>query len=137
MPLLPHTLPAAPPAPRQPQPGRLGRDGKPLRPRGRPRRTSADLARDALVESILSESRVEFFAPSTEAAQGAVTDADLLARFEAEYRDAAEERVARKPPEKKKGGLGEGEGKTGPKMGGGRSGRAAMAAREKGAMSKR
>jgi hypothetical protein len=76
---------------------------------------------------------VEFFAPSTEAAQGAVTDADLLARFEAEYRDAAEERVARKPPEK--GGLGEG--KTGPKMGGGRSGRAAMAAREKGAMSKR
>lgn len=117
--------PAATQTPRQP-PVRLGRDGKPFRPRGRPRRTSADLARDALVESILSESRVEFFAPPTETSQPAATDEDLLARFEAEYRDAAEERMARKPPEK-----GAGDSKTGPKLGGSRSQRAAMAAREK------
>ncbi|OSS44307.1 hypothetical protein B5807_10973 [Epicoccum nigrum] len=127
-----HPAGAAPRVPSRQARVRLGRDGKPLPPRGfrgRPRRTSADLARDALVESLMSEARVDFFAPSPadDPAHPAPTDEDLLARFEAEYRDAAEERTARKPPDKGTAA----DAKTGPKLGGSRSMRAAVAARER------
>lgn len=56
-----------------------------------------------------------------------------MKRFEAEYRDAVEERVAQKPHDKGKGDKNAGAGgeAKGPKLGGSRSARAAMAAREK------
>ncbi|KAJ9498808.1 hypothetical protein LTR99_005115 [Exophiala xenobiotica] len=47
-----------PPRPRRP---RLGRDGKPMRPRPRKRRNSDDAARDALVEQLMRENKLDIY----------------------------------------------------------------------------
>ncbi|KAF2996505.1 hypothetical protein E8E13_005762 [Curvularia kusanoi] len=134
---LPTPTPPNPPT-ANPQPRvRLRRDGTPFRPR-RARRTSNDMRRDALVESILSESRIEYFAPpATSGGGGAqgeaplLTEEEMLRQFEDEYRDAAEARRPNPlPPAGKASGAGD-SAKSGPKLGGSRSARAAMAAREK------
>jgi hypothetical protein len=112
------------PAPRV----RLGRDGKPWRPRKR--RNSDDLRRDAAVEAVLKEAKIEYFdeTPTTNT-RFAGTDDDMVARFQAEYYENIEERQARKPvmPPSAK------DQPKGPKLGGSRSARAAMREREEAA----
>ncbi|KAL1643810.1 hypothetical protein SLS61_009126 [Didymella pomorum] len=112
------------PAPRV----RLGRDGKPWR--SRKRRNSEDLRRDAAVEAVLKEAKIEYFdeTPTTNT-RFAGTDEDMVARFQAEYYESIEERQARKPvmPPSAK------DQPKGPKLGGSRSARAAMREREEAA----
>ncbi|KAF3035090.1 hypothetical protein E8E12_002185 [Didymella heteroderae] len=112
------------PAPRV----RLGRDGKPWRPRKR--RNSDDIRRDAAVEAVLKEAKIEYFdeTPTTNT-RFAGTDDDMVARFQAEYYESIEERQARKPvmPPTAK------DQPKGPKLGGSRSARAAMREREEAA----
>ena len=126
---------------------RIGRNGKPLPPR-KPRyvRTEEDVARDALVESLLSENRLEnIYSPvnrpgpgqsTTGAAPGLDEDADRRAAedFRREFMAHVEERNLRRgvpaPP-----GHGAAVGKggdvmKGPKLGGSRSQRAAMKEKE-------
>lgn len=55
---LPTTTPKPPPPPKRPPKPRLDRHGRPRAFRPRPRRTSTDLARDALVDAVLSENRL-------------------------------------------------------------------------------
>lgn len=56
-----------PPKPRKP---RIGRDGKPMKPRPpRKRRNSEDIARDALVESLLHENKFGIYEPPASNAQ--------------------------------------------------------------------
>lgn len=111
---------------------RLGRDGKPWR--GRKRRNSEDLRRDAAVEAVLKEARIDYFeeTPITNP-RFAGTDDDMVARFQAEYFESIEERQNRKPvmPPNAK------DQPKGPKLGGSRSARAAMREREEAAAKKR
>ena len=80
------------PAPRV----RLGRDGKPWRPRKR--RNSEDIRRDAAVEAVLKEAKIEYFDElPTANTRFAGTDEDMVARFQAEYYESIEERQVRKP----------------------------------------
>ena len=112
------------PAPRV----RLGRDGKPWRPRKR--RNSEDLRRDAAVEAVMREAKIEYFGETPTAnTRFAGTDEDMVARFQAEYYESIEERQARKPvmPPNAK------DQPKGPKLGGSRSARAAMREREEAA----
>lgn len=112
------------PAPRV----RLGRDGKPWR--SRKRRNSNDIRRDAAVEAVLKEAKIEYFDETPIAnSRFAGTDDDLVARFQAEYYESIEERQARKPvmPPSAK------DQPKGPKLGGSRSARAAMREREEAA----
>lgn len=109
------------PAPRV----RLGRDGKPWR--GRKRRNSDALRRDAAVEAVLKEAKIDYFDDTpTTSTRFAGTDDDMLARFQAEYYESIEERQSRKPamPPSAK------DQPKGPKLGGSRSARAAMRERE-------
>lgn len=130
---------------------RLGRDGKPLRPRKR--RGSEDLARDALVESLLQEHRgkslkrkfsqilsllliaisvVDVFAPTGNANANSLqginnhegaADERMAEEFKRDYMEQMSERN-RLPPKKPPM---KGEDKTkGPKMGGTRNTRAAQ-----------
>jgi hypothetical protein len=114
---------------RKPRPG-LGPDGKPWRNR-RNRRTSDDLKRDALVESIMAGAPMDVFAPTVQSSAGDTgTDADaderMLQDFQREYFDAQTMRQARKPPPVT-GKDKEAESKVkGPRLGGSRSARAAM-----------
>ncbi|KAH6643870.1 hypothetical protein C7974DRAFT_8370 [Boeremia exigua] len=115
-------LEGPPPAPKQ----RLGRDGKPLR--SRKRRTSDALRRDALVDAVLRESKIEYFESATAQPRFAGTEDDMLEQFRSDYFESIEERQARKPampPSKDQ--------PKGPKLGGSRSARAAMREREEAA----
>lgn len=116
------------------RPPRLGRDGKPLPPRRNRavRRNSADLARDALVEQILRESRLDIYdEPETSGAAGTAgvapgldeaADERVADAFRREFLASLEEKNSRKsgapaPPS------------LGPKLGGSRQQRAAHAMR--------
>lgn len=116
----------------------LGPDWKPWRNK-RNRRTSEDIKRDALVESIMAESLGRTPLNPNDAsmgkgptavvnddAEGQDADESMLLAFQKEYYDAQQSRQARKPPPlagKEK----EADAKSkGPRLGGSRSARAAM-----------
>lgn len=129
--------------PEKRKPIRLGRDGKPLRPRRQPaRRTSDDLARDAMVDAVFSEARLGIYdessrqAASNVARTGQDEDADerMVEEFKREFMANQEERNSRKAPPPPPGA--KGESLKGPKMGGSRSQRAAMRAIEEKAAAK-
>ena len=127
--------------PRKP---RLGRDGKPLRrPRPPKRRNSEDLARDALVEQVLHEHRLEnVYQPPSHAPKQALSssqlseaqpadasrDEDFAERFRQDFLDQVAERKQAQQ-QKKTAAAGAAVEKTqGPKLGGSRAARARMAA---------
>lgn len=121
----------------KPKPPRLGRDGKPLRPRkDRNRRTSFDITRDAMVEQVLRESRLEIYeepvrqnsAGATAAGLDEAADERMAAEFRREFIASMEERNSRRPPPPPPSG--KGDPLKGPKLGGSRSQRAAMRALE-------
>lgn len=117
---------------------RLGRDGKPWR--ARKRRTSDDMRRDALVEAVLHENRLEHYeAPAASASRAGAADGgdgeaddELAEKFRREFMDAVAERGRKKvtqvpaAPARGPGGKKEEEVLKGPKLGGSRSARAAM-----------
>jgi len=143
----------------KPRKPRLGRDGKPMRPRPRKRRPSADVARDALVEQVFKENRLDLYdggipkdsiGLSTQPTRdGHAEDGNdnndayerLAAQFRQDFLDAMANRQAQQPHQQQKGGkAAPGEvGQKGPKLGGSRSARAAMAQamREKEAQAKK
>ncbi|GAB7341057.1 hypothetical protein MBLNU457_7379t1 [Dothideomycetes sp. NU457] len=112
---------------------RLGRDGKPLPPRKkRYERTAEDVARDAMVERLLSENRFEnvYTSPSSDADRrgdssqaGLDEDADarMADEFRREFIATAEENKARRQV----GGAKATDMSKGPKMGGSKNQRAA------------
>ncbi|KAI9641123.1 hypothetical protein NHQ30_010553 [Ciborinia camelliae] len=118
---------------------RLGRDGKPWR--GRKRRGSDDIQRDALVDAILHENRLEIYepVPSKEMNQtaGLANDDTVAETFRKDWEEASshallqrqQQMSERAAKEKKKGGQEKTEEELymkGPKLGGSRSARAAM-----------
>lgn len=117
------------PKPRKP---RIGRDGKPMKPRPRKRRNSEDAARDALVEQLLRENRLDIYENDMEASRGTrgneVTDEHIAEQFQQEYMDAMAERQQRTKtttqPKTAAGAVAE---TKGPRLGGSRSARAKMA----------
>lgn len=122
-----------------PKPPRLGRDGKPLRPRkDRARRSSFDMARDAMVEQVLRESRLDIYEEpksqppnmggTTNAGEDEEADERMADEFRRNFIAAMEERSQRRPPQLPPGG--KNEAVKGPKLGGSRQQRAAMRALE-------
>ncbi|KAL5409503.1 hypothetical protein PMIN03_005946 [Paraphaeosphaeria minitans] len=109
---------------------RLGRHGKPRRqPK---RRNSEDIRRDAMVEAVLREAKLDYFdsapPPSTSASTTQTNnDEALVEQFRQEFLDSIQERQQRKPAAPAKG---EKEAPKGPKLGGSRSARAKMHALE-------
>jgi len=123
--------------PAKPRRARLGRDGRPLKPRPRKRRNSEDVKRDALVEEVLKESRLDMYdEPSPEPQQPAgsgdgddeAADEKIAEQFRKDFLAAMEMRRRHRAPGQPKP-PGEAAHR-GPKLGGSRSARAAM--REKG-----
>ncbi|EXJ89525.1 hypothetical protein A1O3_02592 [Capronia epimyces CBS 606.96] len=125
-------LPA--PKPRKP---RIGRDGKPMRPRPRKRRNSEDIARDALVEQVLHEHKLDIYdvndpqrskdSAGTDA-EGGDADERLAEQFRQEFMDAIADRHHRhKAASQSKTSAGAATESRGPKLGGSRSARAKMA----------
>lgn len=125
----------------KPEKPRLGRNGKPLPPRRWNRRGSEDMARDSLVEAILSEARTEHVYDNeveAESDDAAAADERLAEQFRADFLEQMEMRNAQaaaraaKPPETASGGKsGErDEYAKGPKLGGSRMQRAAMREKE-------
>ena len=123
--------------PRKP---RLGRDGKPVRPRPRKRLNSEDLARDALVEQVLHEHRLDSVYqpanPSTGADNGSSTepqagdtsrDEDFAERFRQDFLDQIAERKQAQQQKKSASSAVAVEKTQGPKLGGSRAARARMA----------
>ncbi|KAL3417876.1 hypothetical protein PVAG01_10885 [Phlyctema vagabunda] len=113
---------------------RLGRDGKPFRSR-RKRRGSDDVKRDALVEAILKENRLEIYDPPPQPEKSAnddqAADDRIAEEFRREFMDAVSQRHRKKaapPPPSggQPGKKGEEDVLKGPKLGGSRSARAAM-----------
>ncbi|KAF7894385.1 uncharacterized protein EAF01_009836 [Botrytis porri] len=119
---------------------RLGRDGKPWR--GRKRRGSDDIQRDALVDAILHENRLEIYEPvpsskETNNAAGQANDELVEESFRKSWEEASshaslqrQQQMSEKAAKDKKKGA---QDKTeeelymkGPKLGGSRSARAAM-----------
>lgn len=127
--------------PKRPRKPRLGRDGKPLRPRPRKRRNSEDLARDALVEQVLHEHRLENVYQPPNSAAGPDTGSSIESqpgdagrdevfaeRFRQDFLDQVAERKQAQQ-QKKTAAVGAAVEKTqGPKLGGSRAARARMAA---------
>lgn len=122
-----------PPKPRKP---RIGRDGKPMKPRPRKRRDSEDIVRDALVEQVLRENRLDLYETDTperinggeDPGDAGDSDERIAEQFRQEFMDAmAERQHHRKLPvvQSKASGAGTAESK-GPKLGGSRSARAKM-----------
>jgi hypothetical protein len=117
----------------KPQKVRLGPDGKPWRSR-RKRRTSADIARDQLVEQVLKENTLGIYeqpvAPPPAVPGDGEADDAIAEAFKREFLDAVMERQRKKPPAAgsaaKKALSKEEELLKGPKLGGSRSARAAM-----------
>lgn len=128
-------LPEEETKPRRPRKPRLGRDGKPLPPRPRKRRNSEDVARDALVEQLLHERRMDVYdgdslEPSAKE-EDAAADADerLAEQFRQEFMDAMAERQQKNQVKAATAAKAKGIGpdQSGPKLGGSRSARAKMA----------
>jgi hypothetical protein len=129
---------ARPSKPRKP---RLGRDGKPMRPRPRKpqRRNSEDLARDALVERVMHENKIDIYDAelataaadvARDAADDAGTDEQFAEQFRQQFFDAMAERTHRHraaPPQNNKNQPAAPVESRGPKLGGSRSARAKMA----------
>ncbi|ESZ98904.1 hypothetical protein SBOR_0762 [Sclerotinia borealis F-4128] len=118
---------------------RLGRDGKPWR--GRKRRGSDDIQRDALVDAILHENRLEIYepvpTPSSTQQEGLANDEEVAEKFRRDWEEASSHATLqrqltvsqRAAKEKKKPGQEKTEEEAymkGPKLGGSRSARAAM-----------
>ncbi|QSZ35358.1 hypothetical protein DSL72_008228 [Monilinia vaccinii-corymbosi] len=118
---------------------RLGRDGKPWR--GRKRRGSDDIQRDALVDAILHENRLEIYEPisssSSKQTEGLANDDTIAETFRKDWEEASshallqrqQQMSERAAKEKKKAGQEKTEEELymkGPKLGGSRSARAAM-----------
>lgn len=113
---------------------RLGRDGKPLPPRKkRYERTAEDVARDAMVEKLLSENRFENVytsrssdadrrGDSGQAGQDEDADARMANEFRSDFIANAEENKARRQA----GGAKATDMSKGPKMGGSKNQRAAV-----------
>ncbi|KAJ4551148.1 hypothetical protein HRR93_003670 [Exophiala dermatitidis] len=125
---------AAAPKPRKP---RIGRDGKPMKPRPRKRRNSEDLARDALVEQVLHEHKLDIYdvddprrpkGLNGDDAEAGDADERLAEQFRQEFMDAMAERHHRHKAsgQSKTAGAAEKEPR-GPKLGGSRAARAKMA----------
>ncbi|OBT84299.1 hypothetical protein VE02_07624 [Pseudogymnoascus sp. 03VT05] len=118
---------------------RLGRDGQPLR--GKKRRTSEDIRRDALVEAVMRENGLGIYEPppppTTSTTGDGEGDEEIAERFRREFLEGVEERRrggggggggagnAGKGKVVGKGGKEE-EGLKGPKLGGSRSARAGV-----------
>jgi hypothetical protein len=126
--------------PRKPK---LGRDGNPLRPRPRRRRNSEDIARDALVESVLHEHRLEnvYQSPAPDARPETRSDdnggepGEHDERFAEKFRQDFLDQVAEKKQMqqlKQKAAAGGADKSQGPKLGGGRSARAKMLQQQQG-----
>ena len=125
--------------PVKPRKPRLGRDGKPMKPRPRKRRNSQDIARDALVEQVLHENRLDLYETSTsgQAPGGGPTDfsatdtAQQDERLAEEFRQNFLDAVAQRQQRNKAASQPKVPGATtetkGPKLGGSRSARAKMA----------
>lgn len=122
--------------PIKPRKPRLGRDGKPMKPRPRKRRNSEDIARDALVEQVLHEHRLDLY--ETGVNNGRTATADLSAsttqqdeRLAEEFRQNFLDAVAQRQQRNKAASQPKVPGVTtetkGPKLGGSRSARAKMA----------
>jgi len=120
---------------------RLGPDGKPWRGGRRKRRTSEDVKRDALVESLMRESQLGLYegngsAPSNgqkhDSDAGADDDADERAaeEFKREFLEAASSRRDHNLAQQKAKGDAADDKLKGPKLGGSRSQRARMHAIE-------
>ncbi|KAJ4347166.1 uncharacterized protein N0V89_011104 [Didymosphaeria variabile] len=103
---------------------RLGRDGKPRRqPK---RRNSEDIRRDAMVEAVMREAKLDYFDDSNPAGPtpgSTNNDEALVEQFRQEFLDSIQERQQRKPVAPTRG---EKEAPKGPKLGGSRSARAKM-----------
>ncbi|KAF1973409.1 hypothetical protein BU23DRAFT_138315 [Bimuria novae-zelandiae CBS 107.79] len=111
---------------------RLGRDGKPRRqPK---RRNSEDIRRDAIVEAVLREAKLDYFddqAPANPTPQGTTATANddaLVEQFRQEFLDSLESRHQRNKPAATAPGTKDAP--KGPKLGGSRSARAAMQAQK-------
>lgn len=119
---------------------RLGRDGKPWR--GRKRRGSDDVQRDALVDAILHENRLDIYEPVPSSKEmnhttGLANDEMVAESFRKDWEEASshaslqrQQQISEKAAKDKKKGA---QDKTeeelymkGPKLGGSRSARAAM-----------
>ncbi|KIX06033.1 uncharacterized protein Z518_04007 [Rhinocladiella mackenziei CBS 650.93] len=126
------------PKPQRPRKPRIGRDGKPMKPPPRKRRNSEDIARDALVEQVLHENRLDIYDaddleqrrnPENRGQEVDDSDADerLAKQFRQEFFDAMAERHHRNKTSSQPKGPGAGTESKGPKLGGSRSARAKMA----------
>ncbi|KAK5052493.1 hypothetical protein LTR84_002357 [Exophiala bonariae] len=124
--------------PLKPRKPRLGRDGKPMKPRPRKRRNSDDIARDALVEQVLHENRLDLYEASTSgqapggtpdisAADTAQQDERLAEEFRQNFLDAVAQRQQRNKAASQPKVPGATTETKGPKLGGSRSARAKMA----------
>lgn len=123
----------------KPRPG-LGPDGKPWRPRKNRGRNSEDVRRDALVDEVLSENRIELYeeVPGFAPGQGiynpdeedGAADDRIAEEFKREFMDAVNQRQRKRPTAetgKKSAKLTkEEELMKGPKLGGSKTQRAAM-----------
>ncbi|KAF2008449.1 hypothetical protein BU24DRAFT_429304 [Aaosphaeria arxii CBS 175.79] len=110
---------------------RLGKDGKP-RKRWQKRRNSEDIRRDAMVEAVLRESKLEYFEEAKPAPKPTDPNRDaddaIAEQFRLDFLESIENRHRRAaPPPNAKGAK---EHPKGPKLGGSRSARAAMRAQE-------
>ncbi|KAI1259639.1 hypothetical protein F5Y18DRAFT_420631 [Xylariaceae sp. FL1019] len=114
----------------RPKKVRLGRDGKVYRPRNR--RDSDAAKRDALVDEILRENRLDVYeSPTPQPLDDNAGDADerIAEEFRREFLDAMAEKQRRKKPvgpPAKPGAKKDEEVLKGPKLGGSRNARAAM-----------
>lgn len=118
----------------------LGPDGKPWRARKPRGRNSEDIRRDALVEEVLRENRIELyddsqvFAPGKgiykEEEEDGAADDRIAEEFKKDFMDALNQRQRRRPEKPAAGPKGkltkEEELMKGPKLGGSKSQRAAM-----------
>ncbi|KEF59984.1 uncharacterized protein A1O9_04832 [Exophiala aquamarina CBS 119918] len=115
---------------------RLGRDGKPTKPRPRKRRNSEDIARDALVEQVLHENRLDLYengandgrTPTAGLSESATQQDERLAEeFRQNFLDAVAQRQQRNKASSQPKVPGATTESRGPKLGGSRSARAKMA----------
>lgn len=117
--------------PIKPRRPRLGRDGKPMKPRIRPQRNSEDIARDALVEQVLHEHKLDLYTGEDEVEDRKPKDEEDDERFAEEFRREFLDQLADRKQRQKAisqpkmpGPIGN---DRGPKLGGSRSARAKMA----------
>ncbi|KAF2108418.1 hypothetical protein BDV96DRAFT_605781 [Lophiotrema nucula] len=100
----------------------------PKRRRGQKMKTEEELRREAMVEAVMREAKLDFYEeeqkPSTPTTGNGTADEAMLEQFRREYLESIEEQ--RRPPPPPAGPKGVKEEPKGPKLGGSRSARAAM-----------